>query len=122
MRPPPSDVRAVGRRGPGKEGGTVGVGSGYKLSRPEASASGSTVYTTPPDPPPIPHHAAPDFRTSLSRDVRKSGAGGRRRGKGLGTHHCGGLGGAGFDPPRLYAARLGSVAQAEAKRGIKSLT
>ena len=80
--PPPRDVRAVGRRGPGKEGGRVGVGSGYKLSRPEASASGSTVYTPPPDPPPPspiilhPISGHPCQRTS-GNQVQEDGGGGR---------------------------------------------
>ena len=49
---PPSDMRAVGKQLPWGEGGTVGVMDGYKLSRPEAFASGTAVYTLPPRPPP----------------------------------------------------------------------
>ena len=46
----------------------------------------SALYTPlPRPPPPLLHHPAPDFRTSLLKDVRKSGVGWRRRGEGLGA-------------------------------------
>ena len=53
----------------------------YKLSRPEASASGAAVYTPPPrPPPPLLHHPAPYFWTSLrtpGSEVQDDAGGGR---------------------------------------------
>ena len=40
--PPPSDVRADGRHGPWREGGSVGLGSGY-MKQAEVVASGSAT-------------------------------------------------------------------------------
>ena len=78
------------------------------------------LHSPPRPPPPLPHFPAPDFQTSLSKDVWKSGAGKRRRGEGLCAHHSGGLGGVGFWPPRLYA-RTWEKLRAEAIEGVKTL-
>ena len=63
---------------------------------------------TPPRPSPIILH--PDFRTSLLKDARKSGAGWRRRGEGLGAHHDGGLGTGRVSLPSPLRPHLGTVA------------
>ena len=74
-RSPPSDVRADGKRIPRREGGSVGLGSSYRVSRPRVLPVALLPRPLPPDPPLIPHHPAPCFRTSPSRDIRKRGAG-----------------------------------------------
>ena len=121
VRPPPSDVRVVGRRGPGEEGDMVGLMDDYKLSRPEASASGSAVYTPPPRPPPHspillhPISRHPCQRTSGNR-VKEDGGGGRVWVPSIALGRDRG----GFLPPRLYI-RTWELLRTEALEGEETL-
>ena len=82
----------------GGRGVRLGVEDGSSGARAQgvtpgmAEAGPCSPTPLPPDPPLILHHPGPDFRTSLLKDVRKTGPGGRRWGEGLGAHHSGGLG------------------------------
>ena len=98
--PPPSDVRADGSTGLHLCWAGFRGRDGYNWQARGSCLGLCCPTPLPPDPPPhLPHDPAPDFRTSLSQDMRKSGAGSRRRGEGLGAHPSGGLGKAGFWPP-----------------------
>ena len=104
-RPPPLGYEGGRWARPSPELGGVGVMDGFGWAGQGLLPWLCCLHPSPQTPPPLLHHPAPDFRTSRSRDARKSGAGWRRRGKGLGAQHTLGWDGSGFHP--LYLGRGG---------------